>query len=148
MPPKAKPTQNNHTNSDLFSRKEAAEYLGISPQTLAIWSCSGRYQLPMVKVGRLSKYKRGDLDSFLARRTQSFDGDLTPTTVSKRKQPSASQSIEFAELRLVERSESSLESPPSPRSEPGLELVLPSGIKLRVGSVDLLPSVLAILEKR
>ena len=53
--------------SDLLNRREAAAYLGISEQTLAIWKCTGRYSLPYVKIGRLVKYKRADLDAFISR---------------------------------------------------------------------------------
>ena len=54
--------------SDLLTRKEAAEYLGVSTQTLAIWRCTGRYGLSMVKIGRLAKYRKSDLDEFINRR--------------------------------------------------------------------------------
>lgn len=53
----------------LLTRKEAAEYLGISEQTLAIWKSTGRYNLPSVKVGRLVRYKKSALDEFVARGT-------------------------------------------------------------------------------
>lgn len=61
--------QANQANppNDLLSRKEAAEYLGVSESTLAIWKCTGRYQLPCVKIGRLVKYRRADLDAFIER---------------------------------------------------------------------------------
>lgn len=49
----------------LLSRKEAAKYLGISEQTLAIWKCTKRYDLPFVKIGRLIKYRKADLDGFI-----------------------------------------------------------------------------------
>ena len=55
--------------SDLLSREQAAAYLGIAAQTLAIWKSAGRYDLPVVKVGRLVRYKRSDLDAFIRRRT-------------------------------------------------------------------------------
>lgn len=54
--------------SDLMSRKEAAAYLGVSERTLAIWKCTGRYNLPVVKIGRLAKYRRSDLEAFIAER--------------------------------------------------------------------------------
>ena len=38
-------------HSDLFTRREAAAYLGVAEQTLAVWKCSGRYYLPCVKIG-------------------------------------------------------------------------------------------------
>lgn len=50
----------------LMSRKQAAAYLGVAPTTLAIWKCTGRYNLPVYKVGRLAKYKKSDLDEFIA----------------------------------------------------------------------------------
>lgn len=53
----------------LISRTEAAEYLGIKPQTLAVWATTKRYNLPYVKVGRLVKYSRESLDGFIASRT-------------------------------------------------------------------------------
>ena len=49
----------------LLTRKEAAEYLGVSTQTLAIWKWSGRYPLPYVKIGRRIKYRQSDLDDFI-----------------------------------------------------------------------------------
>ena len=55
--------------SDLLSRQEAAVYLGVTERTLAVWKCTGRYNLPCVKIGRLAKYRKSDLDAFIARRT-------------------------------------------------------------------------------
>ena len=55
--------------SELLSRKEAAAYLGVAAETLAIWHCTGRYGLPIVKVGRLAKYRKQDLDAFITKRT-------------------------------------------------------------------------------
>ena len=57
--------------SDLLSRKQAAAYLGLSEQTLAIWKCTGRYNLPYVKLGRLVKYRKADLDAFIERNLKS-----------------------------------------------------------------------------
>lgn len=57
--------------SELLSRREAAAYLGVAEQTLAIWKCTKRYDLPYVKIGKLVKYKKSDLDSFIARNVQS-----------------------------------------------------------------------------
>ena len=56
--------------TELLSRKEAAVYLGVSEQTLAIWKTTGRYSLPVVKIGRLAKYRKSDLDAFISRRVQ------------------------------------------------------------------------------
>lgn len=51
--------------SELLSRKEAAAYLGVKEQTLAVWLCTRRYEIPIVKIGRLVKYKKADLDAFI-----------------------------------------------------------------------------------
>jgi excisionase family DNA binding protein len=53
----------------LLTRKEAAEVLGVKPETLAVWHCTGRYKLPVVKVGRSCRYRLADLEKWLAART-------------------------------------------------------------------------------
>ena len=55
--------------SKLLTRRQAAEYLGVKPQTLAAWTCTGRYALPFVKVGRSVRYSLADLDRWIAART-------------------------------------------------------------------------------
>lgn len=52
---------------DLLTRKEAAEILGVKERTLTHWKCVGRYNLPYVKIGRLIKYRRSDLETFILR---------------------------------------------------------------------------------
>ena len=61
----------NLTNKSppLLSREQAAKYLGIKSATMAVWSYCGRYDLPVVKIGRLSKYRQQDLDDFITRNT-------------------------------------------------------------------------------
>ncbi len=61
---------------ELLTRQEAAEYLGVKPQTLSVWAVTGRYELPYVKVGRLVKYRREDLDAFLESRRVTHGGQL------------------------------------------------------------------------
>jgi excisionase family DNA binding protein len=63
-------SQLSTSGSPLVSRKEAATYLGLAPQTLAQWACSGRVRLPMVKVGRKVQYRKTDLDAFIVANTQ------------------------------------------------------------------------------
>ena len=137
-----------HQDGDvLLTRNEAAEYLGVSPNTLAIWSCTGRYDLPFVKVGRLAKYQKSTLDQFLQRRTKHWDG----TETGRADRPSKPrevrpQEFEFREVRLVEPRR--LEN--LPPSNGVLEIVLPSGITLRLpggSSPDFLASVITTLEK-
>jgi len=53
----------------LLTRDQAAEYLGVKPQTLSVWACCQRYNLPVIKVGRLCKYRKSDLDAWIERRT-------------------------------------------------------------------------------
>lgn len=51
----------------MMSTKEAAEFLGVSVQTLNVWRMTGRYNLPYVKVGRIVRYRESDLQAFVAR---------------------------------------------------------------------------------
>ncbi|HEY9789644.1 MAG TPA: helix-turn-helix domain-containing protein [Candidatus Obscuribacterales bacterium] len=62
--------QSQKFESELMSRKQAAAYLGVAGITLAIWKSTGRYTLPVYKIGRLAKYKKSDLDAFIASRAQ------------------------------------------------------------------------------
>jgi len=54
----------------LLNTDQAAVYLGVRPSTLENWRVTGRYNLPFVKIGRLPRYRRSDLDAFIARRLQ------------------------------------------------------------------------------
>lgn len=60
---------NRTAQSDLLTRQEAAKYIGVEPETLAVWKCTGRYNLPCVMVGRLPRYRKSDLDAWLTSRT-------------------------------------------------------------------------------
>ena len=68
---------------ELLTRQEAAEYLGVKPQTLAVWAVTGRYDLPVVKVGRLVRYRRSDLDKWLESRTCTHTGPPIGSPVQK-----------------------------------------------------------------
>jgi|APCry1669189534_1035231.scaffolds.fasta_scaffold00864_11 excisionase family DNA binding protein len=61
--------QNQQKATPLLSRREAAEFLGIRESTLAVWHATNRYPLPVIKVGRLARYRRDDLEHFLDQRT-------------------------------------------------------------------------------
>ena len=53
----------------LLTREEAAEWLGIRPQTLAAWATTRRH-LPFVKIGdKVVRYRRSDLEAYLAKQT-------------------------------------------------------------------------------
>lgn len=58
------------TNEQLLDRKEAAKYLRIAPNTLAVWDCTKRYDLKPLKVGRSVRYRRSELDKFIERQLQ------------------------------------------------------------------------------
>ena len=53
----------------LLSRKEAADVLGVTPETLAVWACERRYNLPMVKVGKRAMYRPSDIETWCRDRT-------------------------------------------------------------------------------
>ena len=53
---------------ETLNRREAARYLGVSPQTLANWRCSGTNNVPMIKVGDKCVYRREELDEWMERR--------------------------------------------------------------------------------
>lgn len=55
--------------SELFSNAEAAAYIGVTERTLEVWRCVKRHVIPYIKVGRLVKYRKADLDRWLASRT-------------------------------------------------------------------------------
>lgn len=60
--------------SKLLSPSEVAELLGVTIQTLAVWRCEQRYELPYVKVGACVRYRRSDIERFLETRTYGSTG--------------------------------------------------------------------------
>ena len=56
-----------------MTRKEAAAYVGLRPQTLAAWASRGTHDLPYYRPGGAVRYRQSDLDRWLAarRRTHS-----------------------------------------------------------------------------
>ena len=63
------------TESEMLTTEQAAEYLGLKPQTLATWRSTGRYSIPFVKVGRNTRYRKADLEEFLEQRTIAHTGE-------------------------------------------------------------------------
>lgn len=53
---------------------DAAIILGVKPTTLANWRCTGRYNLPFIKSGRLVRYRVVDLATWIARRRLGGEG--------------------------------------------------------------------------
>jgi excisionase family DNA binding protein len=66
------PSGANMSRSQLLTRREAATYLGVSEQTLAAWKCTGRRQVPCIKIGRMVRYRKADLDSFIAKHAEGY----------------------------------------------------------------------------
>lgn len=62
--------KSNQAFDPLYNTAEAAEYIGVRENTLTVWRCVGRYSIEYIKVGRLVRYRKSALDSFLQRRTR------------------------------------------------------------------------------
>lgn len=59
-------TQEINNNTDrLVDRKTAASILGFSPNSLAVWDCTKRYDLKPVKIGRSVRYRMSVLKEFM-----------------------------------------------------------------------------------
>ena len=64
----------NNNASSLLTTDEVADQLGIKPETLQVWRCTRRYNLPYIKVGGRVRYKAEDIESFIQKRTVNQDG--------------------------------------------------------------------------
>lgn len=60
----------NQSTDPLFPPPEAAGYIGVTENTLAVWRCVGRYNIAYIKVGRKVMYRKSVLDAFLESRTR------------------------------------------------------------------------------
>ncbi|MDO9600589.1 MAG: helix-turn-helix domain-containing protein [Azoarcus sp.] len=58
------------TQRDLLTPSDVANELKVKVTTLAIWRTTGRHRLPFVKIGRAIRYRRSDLDTWLAERAR------------------------------------------------------------------------------
>lgn len=54
----------------LLTPQDVAVRLGVSTATLATWRCTKRYPLAYVKIGRLVRYRIGDVQAFEISRLQ------------------------------------------------------------------------------
>lgn len=59
----------DYNNGRLLSREEAALLLNMKPGTLAVWQCTKRHKIPVIKVGRLARYRYEDIMAFIDQRT-------------------------------------------------------------------------------
>lgn len=57
----------------LMTRKEAAAWLGVAPGTLSVWKCTKRYNLPVIKIGKLARYRLSDLQEFVKQNAVKFE---------------------------------------------------------------------------
>jgi excisionase family DNA binding protein len=57
----------------LLTPREAADYLGVKVQTLAVWRMTKRHPIPYVKVGVSVRYRLSDLDAWPSTRTVAAD---------------------------------------------------------------------------
>jgi len=60
----------SEVTKELLSTAEAAKYLGISTPTFREKRKAGEFKIPVVKVGRLHKFSRCDLDRFIKERRE------------------------------------------------------------------------------
>lgn len=54
---------------------QAAAALSVKPGTLAVWRSCGRYNLRYLKIGRLVRYRAGDLAEWLQGRARIHSGE-------------------------------------------------------------------------
>ena len=64
-------TSDNPIPRALLTEAQAAELLGVKAQTLSVWRCTGRWNLPYVKVGTAVRYRPSDLEAWITARTVS-----------------------------------------------------------------------------
>ena len=57
-------------NSKLLTAGEVSLILGVNTHTLAVWRCTGRYNLPYIKAGRLVRYCEDEVKKFINRSTK------------------------------------------------------------------------------
>jgi len=62
----------------LLSPQEVARWLEVRVATLATWRSLKRYSLRYVKVGRLVRYRRSDVEAFLRARSTTTRVEVRP----------------------------------------------------------------------
>ena len=61
-------------DGELLDDQQAAAVLKTKPATLSVWRSTGRYNLPYIKIGRLVRYRAGDLKAFINGRVHAHTG--------------------------------------------------------------------------
>ena len=59
-----------HVASPVMDTLDAANYVGLAEATLESDRCTGRIGIPFIRLGRRVKYRRVDLDDFLAKKAK------------------------------------------------------------------------------
>lgn len=101
----------------LLTPKQVSEYIGVPVNTLAIWRCTGRVNLPYVKIGRAVRYRREDVERFIANggaRAQAPGVKHEPAAVTVQMfdlRPCEGCSLSFASSALVRHGGSRLLCP-------------------------------------
>ena len=62
-------------NQELFTTNEAGTYLKTPAKTLVAWRCTKRVKVPFVKIGGNVRYRKSDLDAFIAANMHDVQGD-------------------------------------------------------------------------
>lgn len=55
----------NVAPSGLMTSRDAAVYIGVKINTLTVWRMTNRYGLPFVKLGKVIRYRKSDLDKWI-----------------------------------------------------------------------------------
>ena len=63
--------KNVHTQ---INEGQTSIVLDVKPATLCNWRCTGRYNLPFIKTGRLVRYRVADLAAWIAKRRTGAEG--------------------------------------------------------------------------
>ena len=53
---------------ELLTNRDAASYIAVTSGTLHVWRCENRYPIPFLRIGSKIRYRKSDLDKFLASR--------------------------------------------------------------------------------
>ena len=56
----------NISPAGLMTPRDAAVYIGVKINTLAVWRMTNRYGLRYLKLGKATRYRKDDLDEWLA----------------------------------------------------------------------------------
>ena len=65
----------NFTPAGLMTSRDAAVYIGVKINTLTVWRMTNQYGLPFVKLGKVVRYRKADLDIWIENRLQNSSKD-------------------------------------------------------------------------